>query len=984
MKKIIYFLLFVALILSEINKNSYGQPVINEFLASNGSINLDPDFFDFSDWIELYNPDSESINIGGYYLTDNLNNSTRWQIPENTIIAAGGYLIIWADGNNENLNGFHTDFQLKTNGEQIGLFNSAGVPVDTFTYEKQIFDVSLGRSLDNSSVWYFYAEPTPGGPNNTSGVSIPVRTSSPVFSGTSGLYNGSLQLELSTDSADALIYFTLDGSKPNITTNQYTEAIDLPITTVVRARVFQEGYLPSEDIVNTYFIDEEFALPVTSITSVPDYFWDNEIGIYVSGTNGIIGYCNSTPKNFNQPWERPANIELFEADGTLKLNQHFGTQIYGGCSRRWSQKSLAFYARNKYGNNEINYQLFNDKNINNFKTYVLRNAGNAWMASMCSDGLNQTIFHDRMDIDYQSYQPSVTFINGEYWGILNMREKINEHYVEDNHGVDPDNIDMLVAPWLAAVGDTILYAQLVDYIEANDMSLPATYEYVKSEVDINEFINYNIAQIFVGNTDWPDANIKLWRSKNEDGKWRWIVFDTDFGFALIYVSRNTLENATTTNGEYPEWSTFMLRKLLENELFKDEFIQRFAAHINTTFSSDRVIEVINDVYFMLLPEMARHKGKWSGTFQAWQSKMDGKRSFAEQRPNIVRQHINSRFNLNGTAEITTIIEPLNSGIIKINGVKMPDTEFSGPFYKNIPVRIEAVPKPGFRFAHWEGVPNPETDTSSFVLLNNIAVTAVFEAYSQEDPQLFINEFMADNESTFSDEAGEFDDWIEIYNPCNFAVDIGGLYITDDFNIPDKWQIPENQSNLTTIEPNGFLVLWADSQTEQGALHLNFKLDKAGEQIALTKIEDENVTVLDSVIFNQQSTDVSFGRNRDGYAYWQFFAIPTPDSTNSIPVVISDSVEAIAELNQNFPNPFDSETIIDFVIPETQYATLSVYDITGKLIVKLIDGSVNKGRHSLVWSANDNSGNPIPTGIYFYVLQTSDFSQTRKAVYISRR
>ncbi len=148
------------------------------------------------------------------------------------------------------------------------------------------------------------------------------------------------------------------------------------------------------------------------------------------------------------------------------------------------------------------------------------------------------------------------------------------------------------------------------------------------------------------------------------------------------------------------------------------------------------------------------------------------------------------------------------------------------------------------------------------------------------PTLHINEFLADNDSTgFADEVGETDDWIEIYNSGSEAINIGGMYVTDDLNDPTKFLIPNTDAATTTIQPGGFLILWADKDPEQGVLHLDWKLSGDGEEIGLVAPNGNGIVLLDSVTFDVQTEGVSRGRSSDGSDTWESFGAPTPGTSN---------------------------------------------------------------------------------------------------------
>ena len=412
-------------------------------------------------------------------------------------------------------------------------------------------------------------------------------------------------------------------------------------------------------------ISSNNTLPILSIAVDSVYFWDEEVGIHLVGINGNYG-CDGTWSNYNQDWERPISLEYYATNGVLGFKINAGVKIFGGCSRAHEQKSLAIYTK-KYDSETIYYQIFGDKPINEFKSFVLRNSGSDWShtphynnnGSMMRDAMMQSLVKNRMDIDYQAYQPSIIYINGKYWGILNIREKLNGDYLAANHNIDPDNVDILKRNITIYAGDANHFYSILNFIESNGVVLDSNYDHIKTQIDIDEYINYQISQIYFGNQDWPWNNIKYWRPRTNNGKWRWILYDTDSGFNLNDpngFSHNTLEIASSWNGdpnciflqncgENDDMEKYLFYKLLENNDFKNKFINRMAYHLNTSFKSTRVIDIVDSLSSIINQEMHKHINRWGDaiTYDSWQSNLDIIREFANQRVPEIQQHILEKF-----------------------------------------------------------------------------------------------------------------------------------------------------------------------------------------------------------------------------------------------------------------------------------------------------------------------------------------------------
>lgn len=985
MKNLIIKSCFLLLVFC-LNDNLYSQGsipriFINEFMASNASTVRSPDFQEYADWLEIYNAEDTTVDVSGFFLTDDLEKPQKWQIPSNARINPHGYLLVWADGRNE---GRHANFNLSKSGEQIGLFSRDGRLIDSVRYAAQTAGISFGRYPDGSEDWFFFDKPTPAASNKNLGYVGFVRD--PEFFPPEGFYQSAQSVELRTENPEESIRYTLDGSLPNQASPIYSAPLLVTATTVIRAQSLRHGYLPGNVITNTYFRDETTTLPVVSVATDPANLWDDMIGIYVEGANGIAGYCTDQLRNWNQPWERPISLEMYEADRSFGFKLDAGMQIGGGCTRLYPQKSLAIYARSEYGASKINYQIFVDKPIKSFNNMLLRNSGQDWWRAMFRDGMMHTLVKGMMDIDWLAYKPAILYLNGEYWGIHAIREKHNEHYLASNYGIDPDAIDILSGNASVVQGSARRYNDMIDFMKTHDMKAMENYNWVRTQMNVNEYLDYTIAEIYCANIDWPGGNVKYWRQQGENHKWRWILFDTDLGFGAHNLGQyhsNTLANATATSASYyanPPWSTLLLRKLLENADFKNQFIQRFASHLNITFNPTRVLKIIDSLKANIEAEIPRHIKKWekSTSFNSgWNYHVEVMREFATKRPGYVIGQLIEKFKLSGLAQLSVNANDPSMGHVFINGVKLPGESFIGTYLKDIPLQCHAAPEYGYRFVGWQGISTSTKDSIAVMLTRDSHITAIFE---RDQSHLFsglrINEILALNNQTNSDGSGDFDDWIELFNDSPQPMDIGGLYITDDLSQPHKWQIPASFSDATTMRPGQFLLLWADKEPMQGILHIDLKLSGAGDQIGLSKKTDSGFIFIDTLAFDSQMTDVSFGRFPDGSENWQFLTSPTPGASNMHTRITNEHMvsETDAWLVQNYPNPFNPQTTIHFGIPKSSEISIIIFNVKGEMIEYLFKGKKDAGKHFITWDAKD-----IPSGIYFIRLQADNFYQLRKCL-----
>lgn len=693
----------------------HAQIVINEICPANADVNFDSEFFNFSPWVELHNTGTASVSVGGYFLSDDDTNPTKWAIPSGVSIPAKGYLLIWCDDRNT---GLHTSFSLDSDGERVVLSNPANQLVDQIIFPKQYTNVSYGRTVDGGVTWSYLSTPSPASKNESpNGEAL---LASPVASIKSGRYSSTQSVALTHPTPATEIRYTLDGSAPRPTSLLYSAPISISQTTTLKARAFKAGMVPGETLVETYFTSERaFNLPVVSISTRPDYLWNNTIGIYADGTNGIPGNCNGNPVNWNQDWDRHASVSFFDASGKLNHSQFVDISIGGGCSRNNPQKSFILKARDKYGDNVMEYKLFSDKPHDRFGGFTMRNSGNDFNVSMFRDALMQELTRSQLKGAYLSYKPTVFYLNGQYWGIQNIREKIDADYIETNYGIKRDDLDLLESWGNPVEGTNTAYFTYLNTLQTLNLSLPATYDFIDQNIEVQEYINYLVAQIYFGNTDWPGNNIKYWK-KRSGGKFRWLLYDMDFGFAL-YNSFNhpTLSFATDPSSGVdwpnPPWSTQHIRLVMQNPKFRTKFIQTLAAAMGSGFNPQNVNETIDLYAQRIATEMPFHKQRWGGNINDWNYEVQRLRNFATDRHQYMLQHIAQFFSLTGDVKISTGTFPEGTGKIELNGVALNEPLQLADYYRDLTFEAKPVPTPGYAFKHWK-VTKSDVSVSSLIAM----------------------------------------------------------------------------------------------------------------------------------------------------------------------------------------------------------------------------------------------------------------------------
>ena len=906
---------------------TFAQIKINEIQSTNTKTITDPDYGKRGDWIELYNMGTSPVAIGGYFLTDDASEPRKWSLPSGTTLAAKSFLIIWADGK---ASGLHTNYKLSSDGEKLKLFSSTMLLLDTVTFDSLDPDVAYGRKVDGTGTWDRLSIPTPGKANNATVVKG--LASKPTFSVAGGFYTANQTVTLSSSISGAVIRYTTDGSEPTATSTIYTTPINAKSTTkttqkygdsrnnytgiqqytwptslsypsnrytgtrdygfVIKAKVFHPDYVPSNTATSTYFINlRKPTLPVVSVCTHFNNFFSADSGIYIQGTNGLAAEVSSTQTltaNWNQDWEREITVEYFDANGTKQFDVSAGAQTMGAVSRNYDLKSLSIAMKSKYEDGKMKYPLFGSNGLTSYKAFLLRSSGNDWeQGNMARDAITQAVLKGQVDLEVQAYQPVVMYLNGEYWSLINMQEKYDADYFAGYHSyVDPDKVDILkINPDLnafdASDGDSLRFVELMTYLRANSMATAANYDYVKNHyIDVSNMINYYIAELYCQNTDWPKNNFRLWRPRTKNGRFRFPLYDTDFGYGLWGGGAST--NPYNNFDSYSTSVTVELFNLMmKNADFKNEFIQRFAYMLNTTYSASRLTTIATNIENAIATERDTYtNAEWTRTTGSGYNTASMISWGTDRIPNM-RTFLASKYNLGGLQTLT-VNYTTAQGSVTVCGLPVT-AGYSAQQYINTPIRLNAIPADGYQFVGWKVGTSTVSTSQEYQLTITAAttITAVFEVRPTVTT-VKINELLASNKTIDTNNLGKYEDWIELHNSGTTAVDIAGLYISDKSLQPNLYKIPYGFPSTTTIAAGGFILLWADGAPEEGALHLPFKLNKDGDTLLLSQESSTGtITTIDNIIYGKQNTDISFGRYPDDNANKIIFSVPTPNASNVV-------------------------------------------------------------------------------------------------------
>ena len=601
----------------------------------------------------------------------------------------------------------HADFKLSY-GETICISDSNEALLDSVYIPYDISrSISKGRLPDGTGNWCYFDAPSPN-QSNSQNTCYSGITETPTLDLASGWYASAQQVTITTPN-NTTSYYTTNGDVPDQNDTEVNGPIYIYGTSVLSIRTFSNTgqKLPSAVVDRTYVIDEEnHGLPVVSIITAENHLWDWNSGIYVMGPNAstTLPYFGA---NFWQPWSRKSRMEFFDGTKTKQFDAVFDLEIHGGWSRAEPQKSFRIDAKSKY-TGDIEYSLIARKpEITSYNNFNLRNGGQHGIFSRIQDAIMSRLA-DGTHIDRMGYQACIVYLNGTYWGLYGIREKFDEHYVESNHGVDKDEIQLLNREG-ALVGDDSHFLESHQIITGLNTSAPNFVSVFNSRFDLDNYIDYFIFETYIQNRDWMGIdwginNVKLWRQDTAGGTWRYMMYDTDFAFGLYggNIYDNYIERARNPN--YPNTHSEIFDHALDNADFKCRFTNRYNDLINTTFQTSNFNAVTDELKTELAPAIPDHIAQWSSqmgpySYTYWLNAVNSIKSYNSGRIATARQHLNQSLSLQGQHTVDLDAFPNAAGHIKLNSI-MPELPWDGVYHGACPVTAQAIPSRGFLFSHW--------------------------------------------------------------------------------------------------------------------------------------------------------------------------------------------------------------------------------------------------------------------------------------------
>lgn len=738
----------------------------------------------------------------------------------------------------------HANFKISVNGEMIYLSQN-GVVADSLLVPKLMTDHSIGRVKNGENLIGIFVYATPGASNNWQTSYTDGYTNSPSILPTAGFFDSAVEVSIYANDQNATIRYTLDGSEPSTLSPIYTAPLRISKTQSIKARSFVQGKLAGVSATSTYFINEEYTLPVLSVTTTRSNLY---------GSNGIF-------TNYNQTINIPSYVEYFDKNKQLGFKQYAGMQVDGGAggSRHLPQHSFRIEPGNgSLGDGDLKFKLMHRRpNRSNYPSFYLRNGSNQHNILTYKDGLQVTALGRNTYTYYSAYEPIVVYINGEYFGVYELREKINYDYLEDNYQMNIDSLDFLGVSYFKGQQLEALRGSIQPFIDDFNYFLDLEVESADflSEVDqfldIKSYTDYIIAESWVGNNDWPFNNIKLFRCVGTNMRWQWAINDLEWALNPNGWTSSSFDHIQFMKdygtGNY--YTGFWFR-MMNNANYKAYFINRFADLMNTSYHFSEIGPLENEMFNEIYPEM-------DGQFRRWgSSNIDGQmddflrnhqtfRSELEKRSTYVRNHLQSHFGLKNKVTVTLDVEPAGAGTIQISTIVPITFPWEGIYFTNVPIEIEAIPNPGFQFDQWGNADIIDNIYQAYINTEFNNRKQQLKAYFVPDEQpnhgVVISEINYKNGKNITSP-----DWIEICNYSNENVNLHNWTLTDDnpdhlFVFDKDWVLAPGERVVLSNDYQTFLRLYPNVQTFPG--EFSYGLGSPHDEINLFNEQGELVVAV---------------------------------------------------------------------------------------------------------------------------------------------
>jgi gliding motility-associated-like protein len=892
------------------------QVVVNEVCASNMGVIAD-NFGEFEDWFELYNTTASPVDISGWWLSDNPGTPQKWAIPAGTTIPANGFRLVICSGRDLSAGGFlHTNFKLtQSDQEHAVISNPGGTIIDDFAFtlgNRCQVDHSRGRITDGAPTWSLFTTPTPTAPNMGASNEYVAR---PQLTPAAGYFGGAQNVTITSATPGAVIRYTLDGTLPTAASTVYAGPIAVSATTVVRATAF--GATPAIPVsfteTNTYFINATHTVPVLSIAG-------DELNDLLENGNGGI---------------RPlGSFEYFGANGVLRDEAVGEFNEHGQDSWAYDQRGFDYIVRDQTGYNDVlHYPIFSTKTRDKFQRVIVKAlAGDniafgpgqpAHIRDPYVQALSQVA---DLAVDERSYEPCVLYLNGQYWGVYDMREKVDDaDFTKYYYDQDENNLQYLKTwggTWSEYGGAQAQtdWDNLRAFIASNNMGDPTAFAYVDSVYNWHSLIDYFCINSYTVCADWLNWNTSWWRGMDPNGdkkKWRYTLWDMDATFGHYANFTGIPDQSANADPcaaeELPDpggqGHTVILNKLMtENQMVRDYYVNRYIDLGNTVFSCPNMISFLDSLVAIIDPEMPAQCTRWGVSYTTWQANVQVMRDFINTRCVTIDSGLVDCYNVVGPYPVVFKVDPPLSGQIRINSLAPATYPFQGDYFGGITTTLAPLPASGWAFDHWSSNNNTLTPST-----NDSLVTLDFTG-----PDTITAHFIPPISY----------DVVLMVDPVNSArIDFNGVSHT---TFPVTVQVPQG----IAIPMEVFPVQYFDF------LHWEIRNNYANSNDSTLKIQQVTFYEADTIIAHLDPQE---------YAYY-------------VPNSFSPNGDGINDVWQPWANVVDLETF-----------QLRIYDRWGAVLVETED-PMNS------WDGTVN-GTLVPTGVFaFHASVQEGITKKRHEVY----
>lgn len=603
---------------------AWAEIEISEVMASNGVYQNGHAY----DWVELHNTGSKTVDLSGCYLSDNPKKPTKWAFPQGAKLKAGGYLLVYCTGEEQENSAkapYYASFKISASGDQLVLTDRDGeTTLAALEIPAQYGNVSWGLPTGGEAYGYF-ASATPGEKNEKT--AYPSRADAPTLLTAGGFYDSAVTVTASAP-AGTILRYTLDGSTPTEKSKQFPEnGLELQETGVLRLCAFGENQVPSEPVSASYFIGESQPVAVVSLITDEKYLFNKKTGALVKGSNADY-------PNYEREWEYPINIEFYAQGGECQINQMGTFTAAGHSARQNAQKSIALFARKAYGPDRFYFNPFPNRDYDSYKSLLLRGANSDAFSTRLRDVTISSLAKP-LDILYQDALAIEVYINGEYWGHYNLREKINKHFVAQWEGVteedDVDAIDLIARTGrdeFVNNGSGEDWIALCDFCKTEDLNVPENLQYVLDRLDVDSLFTHAAFEIIIGNDDF--TNVRLYRVPG--GKWKYLLFDVEAGFLSLDASPMKYYLKKVSD-KVQGFRHEPLAALLNVPEMKAQFLQRFAQVLELSFQWPDVEAAFAPWEETLETLLPRHLKRWPHfSMDDWRQNVNAVKYYARVRP----------------------------------------------------------------------------------------------------------------------------------------------------------------------------------------------------------------------------------------------------------------------------------------------------------------------------------------------------------------